>query len=192
MNNENELTIDWQDIEGILKDIQVDIELCEPIRPAQVENLSFLVLEQMGLCRLSEETRAMEEERLAKLARKKKSLRQRKKYTRKRGTVHPKTKAMNLKNRRARRWARDPVSCLTNGYGYWTLDRKLWEEHVAPLWKIYNPAELSVKKTAKGTRLEPHTLFNIKIMHRKLGTIFDGSSLELYLLSSRIPESDKL
>lgn len=194
MNDENNLTIDWEELEGILEGIQVDttsVELYGPLRASEIEGLSFLVLEQMGLCRLSEETRQREEERLAKLLRKRRALRERKPYTRKRGHVHPKKKAATLKRRRERRWRRDPYSCLINGWGYWKLDKAMFEEHVMPLWRQHPPAELSVKKTAKGTAKDPHTIFNIQIMHRE-HAVFDGSSLELYLLSSRLLPADIL
>lgn len=160
------------------------MELYDSVRPVQEAGESFLVLEERGLCRLSEETRAREIERLDKLNRKKRALRNRKPYTRKRGTVHPKRKAATRRRRLEKRWAENPVSCLIQRPGSWTLDRELWKEHVAPLWELYAPSDLSVRAVGKGTRAEPYTVFSLRIMHRKLGLVFDGSSLELYLLSS--------
>src|SRR5688572_26829777 len=100
MNDFENLTIDWDGIEEVLKGIRVNTDVHIPARPVQVEGESILVLEQRGLCRLSDETRRMEEERLTKLRRKK----TRKKYTLKPRTTHHKTKARTARLRKEKRW----------------------------------------------------------------------------------------
>lgn len=182
MNELEKLTIDWGALEGVYDSIRLDTAIHEATAPwqaVQEENVSFLVLEQRGLCRLSDETRRMEEERLANVSRK------RKPYTRKPGTVHPKTKLKTKRLRAERRWARSPRSCLINGYGSWVLDPSLWDRLCAPLWKQHDPKRLQVKPTAKGTRLEPHTVWNIRILDRKTkAVLYDGNSSYIYHLSS--------
>jgi hypothetical protein len=178
MNDLEKLTIDIEDMNRVLDGIRLDMpvfEIEKPSRPEQEASESFLVLEQRGLVRLSEETRQRE---LLRLAGRKK----RKKYTRKPGTVHPKKKLRTKRLRAERRWNTDPVSCLTNSYGYWDLDRELWDRHVKPLWT--DSQNLEVKRTARGTRSDPHTIWNIRIVNRKTGTVvYDGNSQLLYSLS---------
>ena len=188
MTTENNLTIDWEGIEGILKGIQVDIALYEPVRPVHTEGESLLVLEQRGLCRLSDETRGMEEERLARTERKKRSLRQRKPYTRKRGTVHPKKKEATKRRAYAKRWATDPYGCLLNSYGSWSLDREKWDKHIAPLWKVYLPSELKVKRMqGYGTKEKPYTVYSVQVEHAPTRSVlYDGNSLEILELSSSL------
>jgi hypothetical protein len=182
------LTIDWQGLEGVYEHIRVDIPshaTSAPWQAVQEYNVSFLVLEQRGLCRLSDETRRMEEERLANVSRK------RKPYTRKPGTVHPKTKLKTKRLRAERRWARSPRACLINGYGSWSLDQALWEQLCAPLWKQHDPARLEVTTTAKGTRSDPNTVWNIRILDRKTkAVLYDGNSSYIYHLSSSVPIQD--
>lgn len=173
------LTNDWEGINSILEAIQVDIPqnaIEKPSRPVQIEDESFLVLEQRGLVRLSEETRQRELLRLAKKEKK------RKPYTRRAGTVHPKTKLKTKRLRAERRWQRDPVSCLQNSYGYWTLDREEWNKYITPFWK--DTQNLEVKRTGRGTKADPHTLWNIRIVHKKTGSVlWDGNNELLYRLS---------
>lgn len=181
MNDIENLTIDWGALSEVIKGIQLDtpvLEMRKPSQPEQGTNESFLVLEQRGLVRLSDETRRMEEERLARLNRK------RKPYTRKKGTVHPKKKLKTKRLRAERRWSRDPVGCLQNSYGYWTLDRELWNQLIAPLWKSHPPAQLEVVRTGKGTEADPHCLWNIQVVHKKTkAVLYDGNAALLYRLS---------
>jgi hypothetical protein len=169
------LTIEEQGINDIIAGIRLDTLLNEtekPPLPVLGEDESFLVLEQRGLVRLSEETRQRELLRLAK--------RKRKKYTLKPGTRHHKTKARTERLRKERRWQRDPVSCLTNSWGYWTLDRELWDQLIKPLWT--DSQTLKVVRTAKGTKSDPHTIWNIKVV-RGDSVLYDGNSMLLYRLS---------
>lgn len=177
MNELEKLTIDWTALEGVYEGIRVDIPvdaLGSATRLVQEEGESLLVLEQRGLCRLSDETRKRELLRLAKKAK------GRKPYTRKPGTVHPKTKLKTKRLRAERRWKRDPVACLQNSYGYWSLDQTLWDRYIKPIWT----GREEVKRTAKGTKADPHTIWNILILDRKTkAVLYDGNSMLLYSLS---------
>jgi hypothetical protein len=157
------LTIEEQGINDIIAGIRLDTLLNEtekPPLPVLGEDESFLVLEQRGLVRLSEETRQRELLRLAK--------RKRKKYTLKPGTRHHKTKARTERLRK------------TNSWGYWTLDRELWDQLIKPLWT--DSQTLKVVRTAKGTKSDPHTIWNIKVV-RGDSVLYDGNSMLLYRLS---------
>lgn len=190
----NELEFLTNDLDYIIKGMQIsltDTALGAPLRPAELTNESFLVLEQRGLVRLSDETRAMEEARLATLYRKKRALRNRKKYTRKRGTVHPKRKAATRRRRLEKKWRENPFGCLINGYGAHALDRELWNRHIAPLWTKYSPKDLDVRKAKRdlkgryyGTKDNPYTIYSLTVVHRTDGVVFNGADLELYTLSS--------
>src|SRR5688572_17342892 len=83
-----------------------------------IEGKSLLVLEMEGRVKLSSQTRKMEIEALARAARKRRSLRYRKPYTRKRGTVHPKKKQATERRRRAKQWATSPLVCILNRNRY--------------------------------------------------------------------------
>lgn len=191
MNSEDILTIGLGDI---LKGIQVewtDSHQNKPWLPTDVTKESFLVLEQRGLVRLSDETRRTEEERLAALYRKKRALRSRKPYTRKRGRVHPKKKAATRRRRLEKNWRDNPFGCLINGYGAHAIERALFDQHIAPLWTVYSPEELTIKKAKRdlkgrfyGTKENPYTIYSLTVVHKTEGVVFDGASLELYELSS--------
>lgn len=191
MNNENNLTID---LDTLILGMQVElphIELSSPLLPAEVEKESFLVLEQRGLVRLSDATRAMEEQRLATLHRKKRALRNRKKYTRKVGTVHPKKKAATRRRRLAKNWRDNPFGVAIHGYGAHAIDRSLWDLHIQPLFTMYSAEELTLRKRKRdvhgkdyGTKSNPFTVYSLMLEHKTAGTVFDGSALELYMLSS--------
>lgn len=121
------------------------------------------------------------ERELARQARLKKK---RKKYTRKKGTVHPKKKQATRRRRLESRWADDPFWCVVYGWGAHSFDRKLWDKHIAPLWKIYNPRDLSVKKyRGYGTKAKPYTVYTINVVHSTLGVVYNGQDQELYDLS---------
>lgn len=137
---------------------------------------------------LSDETRKAEEERLAKMERKRKGLRERKPYTRKAGCVHPKRKAATERKRQEKKWAEEPLNCINNSWGFWALDEELWEKHIAPLWLKYKPSDMVWKRSKKynrevGNKQQPHDIYSIVIEHKKLGRLYDGDSQQLYDLS---------
>jgi hypothetical protein len=138
--------------------------------------------------RLSPETFQREANRLAKLEKKRASLRKRKPYTRKRGTVHPNRKKATRRRLLERQWAEKPYSCLVRSGGSWQLDRKQWDLHVAPLWGTWLPKDLSVKRQkGYGTRANPYTIYSIKVVHATHGVLFDGNSQLLFDLSNMEP-----
>lgn len=127
-----------------------------------------------------------EERELARKARKKKSLRNRKPYTRKPGTVHPKKKQATRSRQRRERWHSDPFWCVAYGRGYYALDRKLWDQHIAPLWEKYDSKDLKVERyRGYGTKEKPHTVWTLRVVHASEGLVYDGSDVQLYLLSDR-------
>lgn len=159
---------------------QVSLDIPKPIKDRKPSD-SFLVDAQ-----LSESTRLLEVRRLDKLARRKRALRKRKKYTRKRGTVHPKKKEATRRRLLVRQWARKPYSCVIRGYGSHAVDRKQWDRLIAPLWEKYNPADLTVRKyRGYGLKGKPFTVYSLDIIHSTLGVVYNGNSQELYDLSER-------
>lgn len=174
----------------VLNRVQVrtdDPEL-KPIRTSEtpVEGVSVLVLEQMGRVRLSEETRKLEIKRLAKMARKRNALRHRKRYTRRRGTVHPNRKLATLRRNRKKAWARNPLACVLamNDFKCKRIDQDSWARLVNPLWTRYDPKDLTVVFPRKaGTRADPWTVYNMTITHAELGVVYNGEDQLLYDLS---------
>ncbi len=170
------------------KQVRPDDPAIIPIRTPQddVSGLSVLVLEQMGRVKLSDETRRLEELRLAKLARKRRALRYRKRYTRRRGTVHPKRKAATIARNRRKLWANNPLVCVLNmnDYKCKRIDQDSWYRIVNPIWTRYDPKDLSVVFPSKaGTRADPWTVYNMKILHKDLGVVYNGEDQLLYDLS---------
>ena len=134
--------------------------------------------------KLSDETRRMEEARLAKMERKRRGLRCRKPYTRKPGTVHPKKKEATRRRQLRVDWANKPFSCVIMGYGAHAVDRQLWDKYIQPLWSKYDPQDLKVKKHRDaGTKLKPYTVYTMDVVHSKLGVVYSGNSQLLFDLS---------
>lgn len=177
-----------------LKQVQVSTDTIELERLVQaaepLADTSLLVAEAQGRVRLSDATRRAEEIRLMKLDRKKKALRERKRYTRKRGSVHPKKKEATRRRLQERQWATRPFACLLHGYGAKALDKSLWDLYIAPLWKQYAPAELEVVKyRGFGTKAKPLTVYSLDIKHRTLGVLYSGRNQELYDISKPKPQA---
>lgn len=171
--------------------IRTDDPELKPIRTSEtpVDGVSVLVLEQMGRVRLSSDTRKREVERLAKLARKRNSLRYRKKYTRRRGTVHPNRKLATLRRNRKKAWATNPLVCVLNmnDFKCKRIDRDSWARLMNPLWTRYDPQDLSVVFPKKsGTRADPWTVYNMQVLHKELGVVYNGPDQLLYDLSGGI------
>lgn len=171
--------------------VRADDPTLKPIRDhnTPVDGMSVLVLEQMGRVRLSSETRKLEVQRLAKLAQKRNSLRYRKRYTRRRGTVHPNRKLATLRRNRKKAWATNPLVCVLNMnyYKCKAIDRDSWARLVNPLWTRYDPQDLSVVFPKKsGTRADPWTVYNMTVLHKELGVVYNGPDQLLYDLSGGI------
>lgn len=200
MDTVENLTNDWLDQFGTLE-IPNQITLPEAIvRPVERRLKNgipvpgeILVWEQRGWCKLSDATRKAE---LARMIPKK----QRKKYTRRRGTVHPKKKEATLRRTRAKNWATNPLACILyrNRYKCKRIDRTLWTRYASPLWVKYDPSYLTVEFPATaGTRAVPWTMYNMVIKYRG-EVVYNGPDQELYDLSmpkmneSLTKESDEL
>lgn len=145
----------------------------------------LLILEQQGRCKLSDETRALEEEWLAKTLHKAKALRNRKRYTRKRGTVHPKKKEATRRRTRMIRRAKEPFHCLLarDRRKCKRIDKELWFQLVQPLWSKYDPHYLTIDFPERaGTRANPWTLWNMTIKYKN-EVVWKGEDEYLYYLS---------
>ena len=156
-----------------------------PVTRSKATTNPLLVPSLLVDARLSPETFQMEVDRLAKIQKKKTSLRKRKPYTRKRGTVHPNRKKATRRRLLERQWASRPMSCLMRSGGSWNLDREQWDRHIAPLWAKWLPKDLKVKRyRGYGTRAKPYTVYTVDVIHAEHGLLYSGNSQELYDLSS--------
>lgn len=161
-----------------------DMPLDRPVRASKATTNPLLVPSLLVDARLSPETFQREANRLAKLEKKRASLRKRKPYTRKRGTVHPNRKKATRRRLLERQWAEKPYSCLVRSGGSWQLDRKQWDELVAPLWERWLPKDLTVKRyRGYGSMAKPYTVYTIDVLHREHGKLYDGNSQMLYAMS---------
>lgn len=162
-----------------------------PRRLPKATTIAALVPPLLVDARLSEETYRKEQERLDKRERKRKALRERKPYTRKRGTVHPNKKKATRRRLLKRQWAQRPMSCLMRSGGSWQLDKALWEKHIEPLWKAYLPSDLKVKRhRGYGTRAKPLSIYTIDVVHKELGKLYDGNSQYIYDVSRPTSSTD--
>lgn len=155
------------------------------------EGVGLLALEQLGVVKLSGATRRAEEKRVERQEKKRKGLRQRKPYKRKRGCVHHNTKKATQTRKRGKLWAERPFSCYIAGYGAYSVDKQVWEQYIAPLWKHYLPKDLSLVRHRKhlngkayGSRDQPYDIYSLDIVHKKLGVVYAGQDRLLYDLSS--------
>lgn len=138
------------------------------------------------MMKLTPLTARIMEKHYEKQAQKKRSLRERKRYTRKRGTVHHLKKKRTARLERERRWATDPYWCLSYGYGNWQMDRELFDRYILPLWSQHSPSDLKIKRHwGFGTKEKPYTVFSFDIVHSTTGEkLYDGNSQYIYHLSS--------
>ena len=103
------------------------------------------------------------------------------------GRRHWKRKAATRQRVRDRQWQEEPFDVLLfcDQRKCKRLDRDVWQKWYAPLWAEHDAKHLDVvwPRTA-GTKANPRTLFNCSVIHKEKGTILDGPSLELYILST--------
>jgi hypothetical protein len=145
------------------------------------------VLPTVELLTLHPRRRRAEELRLAAIERRK----HRKKYTRKRGTVHPNKKKASRRRLMERRWREHPFSCVIWGaYGKHAIDKQKWDSYIQPYWEQYEPADLKIVRRKKdwkgeyyGTRANQFTIYSLKLVHSKHGLLFDGHDQLIYDLS---------
>ena len=145
----------------------------------------LLILEHQGKCKLSDETRRMEEEWMFAVLRKTRGLRSRKRYTRKRGTVHPKKKEATYRRTRSLNWSRTPLTCVLHRdrRKCKSIDQDLWNKYIKPLWEVYDPQGLSIDfPKGVGTRADPWTVWNMTVRFEGK-PVFRGEDQFLFELS---------
>lgn len=172
----------------VSKGIRTELVDVGPLNRANqpIGDKSLLVLELEGRIKLSRETKRLEVARLNKIAQKKRALRNRKRYTRKPGTVHPKKKQATERRRRAKLWAVNPLVCILNRNRMKCkrIDQDSWRRLIDPLWTRYDPKDLTIVFPRRsGTRADPWTIYNMTVTHAELGVVYDGASQELFDLS---------
>jgi hypothetical protein len=141
----------------------------------------------VSLVTLHPRRRRAEEKRLAAIEKRK----HRKRYTRKPGTVSPKKKAATLRRRLEKKWAEEPFWCVAWGaYGKHSIDREKWDAYLQPYWAQYRAKDLKVVRYKRdplgqyyGTKVNPFTVYSLKLMHSKNGLLYDGHNQLLYDLS---------
>lgn len=144
---------------------------------------ALLVLEAQGKCRLSDWTRRAEEERLAAYLRKVNGLRNRKRYTRKRGTVHPKKKEATARRNRERMWITQPLLCILyrDRRKCKRIDKDLWEQEIMKIWRSHDPRDLTIDFPPRaGTKANPWTLWNMNITHTNGQVLWKGEDMEIW------------
>lgn len=143
--------------------------------------------------KLSRLTQKVMERYYAKKAQKKASLRNRK-PTRAKGRYHHNRKKKTQRETYKRRWRDNPFGCLIYGYGAYSIDKALWERYITPLWEQHDPSHLKVVRYKKdlggsplGTKENPYTIYDFKVVHSTKGVVYDGQSQKLFDLSSNTP-----
>jgi hypothetical protein len=160
-----------------------------PDMPVERTGSHVLRVKERGLTPL---TRRIMERHYAALERKRKSLRERKKYTRKPGHVHPKKKAATRKRRLIKNWIRNPLGCYIRGYGSYDVDKELWDKYITPLWEKYDPTCLRLKRYKRGmhredywgTKKKPYNIYSFDIIHKEHGVVYSGENQYLFDISS--------
>lgn len=186
--NEDELNLtNW------LEEVQVRPEKVKQKHPYEdLPLIPALIPSLLTRAKLSEETRLLEEQRLAKLARKKRTLRNSKKVKKpSKGRYHWKRKEANRKKALRKRyeqyagyWA---FKDMATRRGWRKATWEQWERLIVPLFREYSPEYLSWKITKRvpktiagvrgkwyGSKEYPHTVYSIKVVHSLLGVVYDG------------------
>lgn len=125
-------------------------------------------------------------QREARLEKRRLAVRRGRKRTSNRGRRHHKSKAATLRRRKERQWCYRPFDVIVgmDRRKCKDLDRDMFMEYVYPLWEKYDSRLLSVQfPKSTGIKKAPWTVLNMKVVHRELGTVFDGEDLQLWLLS---------
>lgn len=188
------LTIEeWLQLDTLLYQKQVPIveapvAVYKPRLDAQGRVMpgELLVMEQRGLCKLSEETRQAELARMSAEEKRKYISWVRGQGKRRRGQRHHKSKQATRRRQLEKNWATNPFGCILHRspYACKRLDRGLWDSYIAPLWEKYDPKNLTVDfpRTA-GTKVNPWTVYNMTVKH-KGEVVYEGANQLLYDLSA--------
>lgn len=161
------------DIKKASKKEAVDVAMKRDLGPLNEFSRSLLH------ATLSDSTRQAEEARLAKMEKKRKALRERKKYTRKQGTKHPKRLAKLKRLAYEKKWRKFPYACIRHSWGAWRMTEEEFLQKVAPLWSLYDAKDLTWKRNTeythhKGNKDDPYGIYCFNIVHRKKGVVYDG------------------
>jgi len=192
--NDEFLTIEeWLELGTLINQKQVPlpeapVERYKPRLDAQGRVMpgELFVMEQSGLCRLSDDTRRKELERIAEYEKDKHIRKVRGQGKRRRGKRHHNAKKAALKRRLANNWAKNPFGCILHRspYACKKIDRGMWDRLIAPLWEQYPPENLTIEfpRTA-GTKANPWTIYNMVVRHKEV-TVYNGENQLLFDLSS--------
>lgn len=146
----------------------------------------LLIMEQRGLCKLSEETRQAELARMSAEEKRRYISWVRGQGKRRRGQRHHKSKEATRRRQLQKNWATNPFGCILHRspYACKKIDRGLWDKHIAPLWQQYEPKNLTVSfpRTA-GTRDNPWTIYNMTVKYKDK-VVFRGEDQLLFDLSA--------
>lgn len=136
----------------------------------------------LGRAKLSPETRRREEQRLKKLAmRKKKGKGER----RSKGARHWKRKELTKKKANRRLFeASAGFGAILRSRGYKAIDPVLWDRYIGECFREYSPKYLEIKKIKRypgkgdsayyGTKDYPLTVYSYRVHHKLLGVVYDG------------------
>lgn len=147
-----------------------------PLTPMMIPSL-------LTRAKLSPETRALEEKRLAKMERKRQLLRKGQK--RSRGQFHWKRKEKNKKRENRKKYEKESgFGAIINGYGAKRIDPVLWVKYIGQTFKDYDTACLLIKKIKRppgfgrddyyGNKEFPLTVYSFRVWHTELGCVWDG------------------
>ena len=191
--NDDFLTIqEWLELDTILNQKQVhvtgaSVRRYEPRLDSQGRVLpgELFVMEQNGLCRLSDATREAELARMSEEEKRKYISWVRSQGKRRRGARHHKRKEATKRRRLERNWSANPFGCILHRspYACKRIDRELWDEYIAPLWSKYDPKNLTVEfPRLAGTKVNPWTVYNMTVKNCGV-VVYNGEDQLLFDLS---------
>lgn len=193
-DNDDFLTIEeWLQLGTLLNQNQVPlveapVKSYKPRLDAQGRVMpgELFVMEQRGLCKLSEQTRQAELARMSEEEKRKYISWVRGQGKRRRGQRHHKSKEATRRRQLQKNWATNPFGCILHRspYACKKIDRGLWDKYVVPLWQQYEPKNLTVSfpRTA-GTRANPWTIYNMTVKYKDR-VVFRGEDQLLFDLSA--------
>lgn len=146
--------------------------------------------------KLSPETRAMEERRLANIENVKKAeqaiAKRLKEQKRSRGQYHWKKKLANKKKQDRKKYEESAGfrAIVGQPYGCKRIDPELWDKYIGECFREYTPKYLQVKKIKRapgygprayyGNKEFPLTVYSFRVHHDTLGVVWDGEEQRKY------------
>jgi hypothetical protein len=128
--------------------------------------------------RLGRATRSAYEKKAAKAVRRKAAIKKRKLP---KGQFHHKSKEATKRRAAQKRWIIQPLKSLCYGYGSWAISQEEWDSKLGVFWTLYNPLDLTVKRRwGYGTKAQPYTIYDIKLVHKKHGVLYSGQDQLIY------------